>query len=149
MKSKLKFIIPLVLVIMGGTYKFVLAKPAPTPKPKIGGEVYVLPKDFLINLDGAKFAKLGVAMVFDHGFTAIPPPAGGHGAAAEPAAGYGVLLQEPLVRAIITDVLTDQKAKRLASAEGREHLQEEILERIKKETDVKAHELLFTDVAIQ
>ena len=50
MKSKLKFIVPILLVVVGGVYKFVLAKPgAPAPKPKVDGQVYVLPKEFLIN----------------------------------------------------------------------------------------------------
>ena len=34
MKGKLKFILPLVaLILLGGAYKTVLAKPAPKPKP--------------------------------------------------------------------------------------------------------------------
>ena len=66
MKGKLKFIIPIVLLlVVGGVYKFVLAKPAVVPKPKVEGEVYVLPKDFLVNLSDGKFAKLGVGLVFD------------------------------------------------------------------------------------
>ena len=72
MKGKLKFIVPLVLLlVVGGVYKFVLAKPAPTPKPKVEGEVYVLPKDFLVNLTDGKFAKLGVGLVFDEGLSLI------------------------------------------------------------------------------
>ena len=35
MKGKLKFIIPIVLLlVLGGVYKFVLAKPAAVAKPK-------------------------------------------------------------------------------------------------------------------
>jgi flagellar FliL protein len=149
MKSKLKIVIPLVLVLAGGVYKFALAKPAPTPKPKIGGEVYVLPKDFLINLQGGHFAKLGVALVFKHGFSAAPA-AGGHGGSASPAPdGYGVLPQEAVVRSIVTDVLTDEPSDRLQSKKGRKKLQHEIYQRITKETDVEAEDVLFTDVAIQ
>ena len=62
MKGKLKFIVPLVLLlVLGGVYKFVLAKPAAEAKPKVAGEVYVLPKDFLINLTNGKFANIGIA----------------------------------------------------------------------------------------
>ena len=76
MKGKLKFIIPIVLLlVVGGVYKFVLAKPAAVPKPKVEGEVYVLPKDFLVNLTDGKFAKLGVGLVFDEGFPAAPAAA--------------------------------------------------------------------------
>lgn len=149
MKSKLKFIIPLVLVLFGGVYKFALAKPPVLPEPKIAGEVYVMPKDFLLNLADGKFAKLGVGLVFHHGFTAAPA-AGGHGA--EPAAppeGYGILAQEAVIRDIVTDVVTNSKAKDLTTREGREKLKKRILKRIHKSTDVKAEEILLTDIAVQ
>ncbi len=68
--KKLKIIVPVLLVVLGGAYKFVLAKPAEAgPPPKIEGEVYVLPKEFLVNLADGKFAKLGVALVFHHGYS--------------------------------------------------------------------------------
>jgi flagellar basal body-associated protein FliL len=149
MKGKLKFIVPLVVLLaLGGVYKFVLAKPAAVAKPKVEGEVYVLPKDFLVNLSDGKFAKLGVGLVFDHGFTAAPA-AGGHGAAPAPPTGYGVLAQEAVVRDIITDVVTDESAHDLTSKKGREEIKKEILKRLKAQTDVKAHEVLLTDVAVQ
>ncbi|MEA2129025.1 MAG: hypothetical protein QOJ85_1916, partial [Solirubrobacteraceae bacterium] len=60
MASKMKIIIPVVLLlVLGGVYKFVLAKPAAVAKPKIAGTVYVLPKEFLVNLASGRFAKLG------------------------------------------------------------------------------------------
>jgi flagellar FliL protein len=149
MKGKLKFIIPLVVLLaLGGAYKFVLAKPAAIAKPKVEGEVYVLPKDFLVNLSDGKFAKLGVGLVFDHGFTAAPA-AGGHGAAAAPPTGYGALAQEAVVRDIVTDVVTDESAHDLTTKKGREEIKKEILKRLKAQTDVKAHEVLLTDVAVQ
>jgi flagellar basal body-associated protein FliL len=142
-KGKLKIIVPLVLlIVLGGAYKFVLAKPAPKEKPKVEGEVYVLPKDFLVNLSDGKFAKLGVGLVFDHGFTAVA--AGGH-----EAEGYGSLTQEPVVRDIITDVVTDESAADLTSRKGREEIKTKILKRLKAQTDVKVHEVLLTDVAVQ
>jgi flagellar FliL protein len=147
-KSKLKFIIPIVLVLLGGAYKFVLAKPAAAEKPKVEGEVYVLPKDFLVNLADGKFAKLGIGLVFDEGFVAAPA-GGGHEAGAEPPEGYGVLAQEPVVRDIITDVVTDKSADDLTSRKGREEIKAQILKRLKQQTDVKVHEVLLTDVAVQ
>jgi flagellar protein FliL len=146
-KSKLKFIIPIVLVLLGGAYKFVLAKPGPKEKPKVEGEVYVLPKDFLINLSDGKFAKLGVGLVFDEGFTAAPAKAAEGGAAAPD--GYGVLTQEAVVRDIVTDVVTDESANALTSRKGREDIKAKILKRLKQQTDVKVHEVLLTDVAVQ
>jgi flagellar basal body-associated protein FliL len=147
MKGKLKIIVPLVLlIVLGGAYKFVLAKPAPKEKPKVEGEVYVLPKDFLVNLSDGKFAKLGIGLVFDEGFKAAP--AGGEGGAAPPE-GYGALTQEPVVRDIVTDVVTDESAAELTSRKGREEIKAKILKRLKSQTDVKVHEVLLTDVAVQ
>ncbi|MDP9399702.1 MAG: flagellar basal body-associated FliL family protein [Actinomycetota bacterium] len=151
MKSKVKLIVPLVLlaVLGGGAYKFVLAKPAKAePKPKVAGEVYVLPKEFLVNLADGRFAKLGVGLVFDHGFHAAPE-VGGHGAAPKPPEGFGLLPQEALVRDIVTDALTDAGSDELIGREGRQHLKEKIAKRIKRSTDVKVEEVLFTDVAVQ
>jgi flagellar basal body-associated protein FliL len=147
MMSKLKIILPLALLIAGGAYKFALAKPAvPAPKPKVEGEVYVLPKDFLVNLADGRYGKLNVALVFDHGFHAAPADAG-HGSSAPE--GYGVLTQEALVRDIITDSLTDATADELTDRAERGELKEKIAKRIKKHTDVKVHHVLFTDVAVQ
>jgi flagellar FliL protein len=144
-KSKLKFVIPLaVLLVLGMAYKVVLAKPA-EEKHKVEGMVYVLPKEFLINLADGRYAKLSVALVLPHDAIA---PAGGHGAATPPE-GYGALEQEALVRSAITDIVTDHKAEDLTSKKKREHLREDILKEIKAHTDVKAHEVLFTDLAVQ
>jgi len=148
MKSKLKIIIPVLLVALGGVYKFALAKPAPVPKPKVAGEVYVLPKDFLINLQGGRFAKLSVALVFKEGYSATAS-GGKEGTAAPNPEGYGALPQEALVRAIVTDTLTDQTADHLTSEASRTRLQRKILKRLTQETDVKADEVLFTDLAVQ
>lgn len=149
MKSKLKIILPLALVILGGTYKFVLAKPAPEPEHRIKGEVYVLPKDFLINLNGGRFAKLSVALVLKEGFSAAPAGHGAEGSAAPKVEGYGTLPQEAVVRAIVTDELTDAPPSRLESAASREKLQNQILKRLDRQTDVKVDDVLFTDVAVQ
>ena len=148
MKSKLKFIVPvLLLLVLGGVYKFVLAKPgAPAPKPKVDGTVYVLPKEFLINLDGGRFAKLSVGLVLDH--SQPTAEAGGH-AAAKPPEGFGTLPQEAVIRDLVTSTLTDGSADSLVSEHGREKLKSRLLVSIKKKTDVKVEEVLFTDVAVQ
>ena len=148
MKKKLKIILPLSLLIVGGgLYKTVLAKPTPAPKPKIHGEVYVLGKDFLVNLENGHFAKLGVALVIEHGTAA--PAAGGHGAPVKPPEGYGTLPQEAAVRDIVTDTLTDIEPSELTERKGRSELKELIKKRIEKSTDVKAEDVLFTDVSVQ
>jgi flagellar FliL protein len=145
--SKIKIILPVLLLVLGGVYKFVLAKPAPAAKPKIAGEVYVMPKDFLINLKGGRFAKLDVALVLKEGYVAAPA-AGGEGATTPPT-GYGVMPQEAVIRSIITDTLTDSSAAKLQKEKSRRKLQELILKTIHAQTDVKVDDVLFTDVAIQ
>jgi flagellar basal body-associated protein FliL len=148
MKSKLKFIVPVLLLAAGGAYKFVLAKPsAPAPKPKVDGTVYVLPKEFLINLSGGRFAKLSVGLVLDHTQPVVDPAAGHEGA--KPPEGFGTLPQEAVIRDLVTDELTDDDADSLVSAQGREKLKSSLLRSIKKKTDVKVEEVLFTDVAVQ
>lgn len=146
MKSKLKIVIPLVLVLaLGGAYKVVLAKPPKQEKPHIAGQVYVLQKEFLINLTDGHFAKIDAALVLPDG--AIPA-AGGEGAATPPD-GYGALPQEAAVRAVITDTLTDASSDELVKKKGRDKLRAKALKAILSQTDVKAKEVLFTDVAVQ
>ena len=145
MKSKLKFIVPILLIAVGGVYKFVLAKPgAPAPKPKVDGQVYVLPKEFLINLSGGRFAKLSVGLVLGSQATASADKE-----AAKPPEGFGTLPQEAVIRDLVTDRLTDDNADSLVSEKGREKLKSQLLLSIKKKTDVKVEEVLFTDVAVQ
>src|SRR3954467_2226780 len=130
--KNIKILIPVLLLVVGGVYKFVLAKPAPVPKAKIEGAVYVMPKDFLINLKAGKFAKLNAALVLKHGYLeeAVAAASGGGHAAVTPPDGYGALPQEAAVRAIITDSLTDISATRLTKEKPRLKLQEAVLKRI-------------------
>ena len=145
MKSKLKFVIPLVvLLVLGGGYKFVLAKPKEV-KHKVEGIVYVLPKEFLINLADGRYAKLSVALVLP---ADALPTGGGHGAATPPE-GYGALEQEAIVRATITDVVTDHKAADLTHKKKRKKLRHKILKKIEAQSDVHPYEVLFTDMAVQ
>jgi flagellar FliL protein len=149
MKSKLKFIIPiLLLVVAAGAYKFVLARPAKADPPKIAGEVYVLPTEFLLNLADGKYAKLKVGLIMEVG-AHTAAAAGGHGGGGEPPECYGTLPQEAVVRDIVTDAVTEVGGQELTSTKGRAKLKKEILERVHKETDVHAKSVLFTDVTVQ
>jgi flagellar FliL protein len=144
MKKKLKFVIPIVLLLFGGVYKTVLAKPPKQPKPKIDGTVYVMPKEFLLNMADGRYAKLDVSLVLDK--KEVLPSAEGGGSTNE---NYGDLPQEPAVRDVITNIVTDQPSKDLIDRDGREQLKREILKGIRQNTDVKVDEVLFTDVAVQ
>ena len=138
-----------VLIALGGAYKFVLAKPPAEakPKPKVHGTVYMLQKEFLVNLHEGRFAKLQVGLILAHDDTSTAA-AGGHGAAAPPE-GYGAMAQEGVVRDVITDVLTDAEDSELIESKGRHHLKEEILKDIKKHTDVKVEHVIFSDITVQ
>jgi flagellar basal body-associated protein FliL len=149
--KNIKILIPVLLLVVGGVYKFVLAKPPVVPKHKIEGSVYIMPKDFLINLKAGRFAKLNAALVLKHGYLeeAVAAASGGGHAATAPPDGYGTLPQEAAVRAIITDTLTDMSASRLTKEKSRVKVQDEVLKRIHHETDVEAEDVMFTDLAVQ
>jgi flagellar protein FliL len=145
MQGKLKLIVPLVLVILlGGAYKTVLGKPPKPAKAKIDGTVYVLPKEFLLNMADNRYAKLDVALVLSK--SEVLPTIE---AAPSSDATYGSLEQEPAVRDVITNVLTDARSKDLINRVGREHLKALVLAGIRQSTDVKVDKVLFTDVAVQ
>ena len=150
MKSKLKFIVPLaVLILLGGVYKFALAKPPKEADHKVDGVVYVLPKEFVVNLDDGNYAKFNVALVLDEHQATAPEAAGGHGAPAEPPEGYGTLEQEAVVRDIITDEVSGADSDDLIKRKKRARLKKKILKQLKSHTDVKTHEVLLTDIAVQ
>jgi flagellar basal body-associated protein FliL len=151
--KNIKVLIPVLLLVVGGVYKFVLAPKPVVPKPKVAGEVYIMPKDFLINLADGKFAKLNAALVLKEGYLveAVEKAlkASGEKEAGTAPDGYGKLPQEAVVRAIITDTLTDINANRLIREKSRAKLQEAVLKRLHHETDVEAEDVMFTDIAVQ
>ena len=148
MKNK-KILIPVVLLlVLGGVYKFVLAKPAEAaPKPKVHGNVYVLPKEFVVNLANERLARFNVALLLAHDY--VPGgEAGGHGAAAPPE-GFGADPQEGLLRDIVVDEVTGRDAAELQDRKQRTHLKDEILKEMQQNTDVEVEHVLFTDLAVQ
>ena len=145
--GKLKFIVPVaVLVVAAGVYKFVLSKPAPAPEKKIAGEVYVVPSSFTVNLAGGRYAKVTVGMVLAEG-AALGPEAAGE--PAKPPEGFGALAQEAVVRDIVVDSLTGQRASTLTGDEGRERIKKLIARRVKATTDVEVERVLLPDVTVQ
>ena len=147
-KKKLIIIAVAALVLAGGAYKTVLAKPKEkAPEPKVHGTVYVLPKEFLVNLADGRFAKLQVALVVEAA-EAAGGHGGGHGAPVPPE-GYGSEPQEAIVRDLITDELTNAADHELIQREGREKIKKKILKAIKEHTDVHVEEVLFPDVTVQ
>src|SRR3954447_2887132 len=144
--KKIGIIAVLALVVAGGAYKTVLAKPAaPAPKPKVEGNVYVLPKEFLINLADGRYAKVQVALVI-----AADAKAEAHGEeGATPPEGYGTQPQEAIVRDLVTGTLTDASQEELVSSEGREKLKKQLLKTITKHPDIEGEEVPLPDVPVQ
>jgi flagellar FliL protein len=146
----MKKIAPIVVlvVVLAAAYKFVIAKPATAePKPRIEGTVYVLGKEFLVNLADNRFAKLTVALVLDPKDESTA--AKGGESAATPPEGFGTMTEEAAVRDIITNDLTDASDTDLISSKGRAGMKKEILKDLAKHTDVKVDDVLFTDVTVQ
>src|SRR5689334_18774017 len=108
LKEKWKIVVPAVLVLLGGLYFFVLKGTPVEAKKKVDGVVYVLPKEFIVNLKDNRFAKLTVALILPE----QPVAAEGEGGA-EPPEGFGLLEEEAAVRDIVTDELTNDEAKDL------------------------------------
>jgi flagellar FliL protein len=144
--NKKKILIILLVVLLGGGY---VAKgyvmPKKVVKEKISGTIYILPKQFMVNLQDNRYATVTVALVLAPGQSAGAVAEGG----ATPPEGFGTLPEEAAVRAVITNILTDQTGNDMTSATGREHLKQQILAAIRSGTDVKVSDVLFTDLAVQ
>lgn len=141
MKRKWKLILPVaVLLVAALAYKFVLAAPAKSTS-KVDGTVYVLPKEFVLNLAEGRFAKLTVALVLAPGEEAVETTSAPEG--------FGPLEQEPLVRQIVTDALTGAPAVALTSAQQRHAYERRIRRQIDRTTDVDAQSVAFTDLVVQ
>ena len=141
-KNKLIVIVVVALVGVLGAYKFVLAPPPPAgAEPKVKGAVYVLPKEFLVNLSDGRYAKFSVAMVVDH----LPEP----DAHAEPTEGYGAMAEEAVVRDLVTDVVGASTGEQLSSAEGREKVKKLVKKRLKQQTDLHVEDVLLPDITVQ
>ncbi len=144
MKKKILIILPILL--LGGGY---VAKgklmPPKVVKPKIAGTIYILPHQFTLNLKDGHYATLTVALELATGQSDGASPDN------TPAAGsvVGTLPEEAVIRALITNEITNQTSNALIDQSGRTALQKQILSDIKTETDVKVDQVFFTDVAVQ
>ena len=144
MKKKIMILLP-VLLLGGGYVAYGKFLKKPPPVPKIAGTVYVLPKQFTLNMADGRYATLTVALVLDPK-EIIPATAEG---GATPPDGYGNLPEEAVIRDIVTNVVTNEPGKMLTTEQGREKVKTEILNQIKQPTDVKIDEVLLPDVAVQ
>jgi flagellar basal body-associated protein FliL len=142
--KKLMLAVALPILILGVGYK--MTQPKPVNKDKIKGTIYVMPAPFLLNLQDGRFAKLTVALEL------APGQSDGASATAAAASGenaVGTLPEEPLVREIVTDAVTNQNGETLVSESGRRAVKRQILKAIAKQTDVKVESVLMPDLTVQ
>jgi flagellar basal body-associated protein FliL len=144
MKKKILILLP-ILLLGGGYVAKAKLMPAKVVKPKIAGEIYILPHQFMCNLQDGHYATLTVALEL--------APGQSDGATAESTVSstsvVGTLPEEAVIRAIITNLITNQTSNTLITDSGRTGLEQQILSDIKTETDVKVDQVFFTDVAVQ
>ncbi len=142
--KKLMLAVALPILILGVGYK--MTRPKPVDKDKIKGTIYVMPAPFLLNLSDGKFAKITVALELapgqSDGASATAAASSGEGAA-------GTLPEEPLVREIVTNAVTNQSGETLISNQGRAGVKRQILKAIGAQTDVKVEAVLFPDLTVQ
>jgi flagellar basal body-associated protein FliL len=142
--KKLMLALALPILILGVGYK--MMQPKPVNKDKIKGTIYVLPAPFLLNLQDGRFAKLTVALQL--------APGQSDGASADAAASSGenaagTLPEEPLVREIVTNSITNQNGETLISDAGRRAIKHQIQQAIAAQTDVKVEAVLIPDLTVQ
>ncbi|HEV3047656.1 MAG TPA: flagellar basal body-associated FliL family protein [Solirubrobacteraceae bacterium] len=137
-------VVALPILVLGIGYK--MTQPKPVNKDKIKGTIYVLPAPFLLNLSEGRFAKLTV------GLELAPGQSDGASATASASSGenaVGTLPEEPLVREIVTNAVTNQNGETLVSNAGRAAIKRQILAAIDKQTDVKVEAVLIPDLTVQ
>src|SRR5271156_5930987 len=135
--KKLMLAVALPILILGLGYK--MTKAAPVNKDKIKGTIYVMPAPFLLNLQDGRFAKLTVALELAPG-QSDGAAADAGGSSGENA--VGTLPEEPLVREIVTNAVTNQNGETLVSDQGRRAIKRQILEAIMQQTDLKVEAVL-------
>jgi flagellar FliL protein len=144
MKKKIMIILP-VLLLGGGYVAKAKLMPAKVVKPKLAGEIYILPKQFMCNLQDGHYATLTVALELAPGQSDGATAEGGTASGAT----VGTLPEEAVIRAIITNLITNDTSSQLVTDSGRTSLETQILSKIKTTTDVKVNQVFFTDVAVQ
>jgi flagellar FliL protein len=141
--KKILAVIPILLLV-----GYTLTKPKPkVVKPKIAGTIYLMPKEFLLNLQDGRYAKVAVALDLAPGQSDGASATSGSSGTGEAAA--GTLPEEPLVREIITNTLTNESGEMLVSQSGRKTLRAKIAAAIRQQTDVKVESVIFPELTVQ
>jgi len=140
--KKVMIALALPILLFGG---YTMTKPKPVVKMKVKGIIYAMPQSFLVNLSDGRYAKLAVALQLAPGQSDGATP----GAGSSSGEAAGTLPEEPLIREIVTNAVTNQNGEMLISARGRRAVQHQILVGIEQQTDVKIEAVLFPDLTVQ
>jgi flagellar FliL protein len=136
-KKKLMIAVPVLLLVLGGAYKMVLAPKAKAAPKKVEGTLVPLANDFVVNLAGGHYGKISVALLLK-----TPPPAAAAGAPT-------VLEEDAAVRATITDELTGLDPQQLINRSRRTALVARLKKVLTHNTDEPVERVLLTDIAVQ
>lgn len=145
MKKKILIILPIILLGGGYVAKAKLMPPK-VVKPKIAGEIYILPHQFMCNLQDGHYATFTLALELAPGQSDGASAAGGSSSSGE---GAGTLPEEAAVREIVTNTVTGQSGGTLTSSQGRSSIKHHILTGIQHQTDVKVEAVLFPELTVQ
>jgi flagellar FliL protein len=142
--KKVMLALALPLVLFAG---YTMTKHKPVAKVKVKGTIYLMPKEFLLNLRDGRYAKVAIALDLAPGQSDGSSAAGASAGSGENA--VGTLPEEPIVREIITSVISGQEGSTVESDSGRRGIQKEIASDIRKQTDVKVEDVLIPDFTVQ
>ncbi len=142
--KKLMLALALPIVLLGG---YTMTKHKPVPKEKVKGTIYLMPKEFLLNLRDGRYAKVAIALDLAPGQSDGASAEGSSSGSGESA--VGTLPEEPMVREIVSDVISGQDGSTVESDSGRRGIQKEIASEIRKQTDVKVEAVLIPDFTVQ
>jgi len=145
--GKRKFLLAGVfLVVLAGGY--MTSQGHKAVQLRVKGTIYELPKSFLIDLSGGQYAKVNVALILSPNqvLAEAAHPSAGSGSGSEE---KGTLPEEPLVRALITNALTNERAENLLEERSRDELARALLKEINEKTDLRVEAVLFPDLTVQ
>jgi len=125
---------------------YTLTKAKPVVKTRIKGSIYQMPQAFLLNLSDGRYVKLSVALELAPGQTDGAAAGGGSSSGSESA---GTLPEEPLVRELVTNAVTNQSGEALTELPSRNALKHKILISIQRQTDIKVEAVLFPELTVQ
>ncbi len=142
--KKMMLALALPIVLFAG---YTMTKHKPVPKEKVKGTIYEMPKEFLLNLRDGRYAKVAIALDLAPGQSDGVTADGASSGSGENA--VGTLPEEPIVREIVTGVISGQEGSTVESDSGRRGIQKEIASDIRKQTDVKVEAVLIPDFTVQ